>query len=114
MKIYIAGKVTGLDHQEAIEKFAATEKKLTEAGVPAENIFNPMKFGIHPKTEWHVAMAVCIPELEKCTAVYIQRDWRDSFGARKEITRAHELKMDTYWEEMNDIALISNLISAGV
>jgi hypothetical protein len=114
MKIYIAGKYTGLPHNEAAAKFAETERQLITAGFDKNDIVNPMKLGIHPETDWHEAMAICISKLSECKAIYIQRDWRESFGARKEITIAAQQRMDTYWEEQGDISLIAALISAGV
>ncbi len=114
MKIYIAGKYTGLLHHEAVAKFAATKRKLTDAGIAEKDILNPMEFGINQETDWHCAMDVCLEKLGTCTAIYIQRDWRDSFGARREINRACELHLDMYWEEQNDIAMLTNLIATGV
>ena len=113
MKIYIAGKVTGLDYNEAVAKFANAEKQLTEAGIAPENIVNPTRY-VPEETPWKAAMDICIELLQGCTAIYIQRDWRDSFGTKHEIKHAQQRRMDMYWEEMNDLALIGNLIAAGV
>ena len=114
MKIYIAGKVTGLPIEAAREKFESTEKQLIDAGVSASQIVNPMKLGISTDETWHCAMEICKQQLEKCTAIYMQYDWRDSFGARQELTMAQRLRLDTYFEEMHDIRMIEKLLAAGV
>jgi hypothetical protein len=114
MKIYIAGKVTGLNWQNARAKFAVTEQKLIDAGLNRNQIVNPLELGIPPETDWHEAMQLCLKNLRQCTAIFIQKDWRDSFGARREITLAHELRLDLYYDEQNDIETLKNLINAGV
>jgi hypothetical protein len=110
MKIYIAGAYSTLTHQAAVDKFAETERQLISAGISHENIVNPMKLCIHKDTQWDEAMAVCMEQLKKCNAIFIQRDWKDSFGARHEITYADQNKYDMYWEIKGDIAKITNII----
>jgi hypothetical protein len=114
MKIYIAGKYTGLPHDEAYVKFALTKMQLMVAGFNEDDIVNPMHLGIAPDTEWKEAMHICLNELRKCKAIYIQRDWRESFGARKEITLAASLNMDMYWEEQGDISMIAALMGVEI
>lgn len=106
MKVYICGKVTGLIHIEAKAKFADSARKLVKAGVPESDIVNPMTFGIKETDTWHCAMKVCLAELEKCNAIYIQKDWRDSPGARAEIAFAINNQIEVFFEEANDIRLI--------
>ncbi len=111
MKIYISGQVSGLHPDEYLKKFEEAENALREAGV--SNIVNPTKLGIHPREEWSAAMTVCLSHLETCTAIYMLRDWTDSFGARRELTRAMEKRMDIFYESANDIHDITRLINAG-
>ena len=103
MKIYIAGKVTGMPIEAARDKFARSEQQLIDAGIDPKNIINPMKLGISEDDTWHCAMEICKSYLATCTAIYVQYDWRDSFGARQELTMAQRLRLDTYFEEMKDI-----------
>jgi hypothetical protein len=114
MKIYIAGKVTGIPIEAAREKFAHSEEQLINAGIRPQDIVNPMKLGISTEETWHCAMEICKAQVERCTAMYVQYDWRESFGARQEITLAQKLRLDMYWEEMNDVKMIANLIATGV
>jgi hypothetical protein len=114
MKIYIAGKVTGLIHADAVSKFARSETALIDAGISPTDIVNPMKLGIPEGINWIDAMHICIKQLRECTAIYVQKDWRDSFGARREVTIAEELKLDIFYESRNDIEMLKNLINTGV
>ena len=115
MKIYIIGKYSGLDHQVAVDKFAETERQLIQAGISPENIVNPMKLGLHKNTPWDEAMKVCVKEMNKCNAAFIQKDWKTSLGARKEITIADKNPNGyaLFWEDRNDIKRISVLIELG-
>ena len=66
-----------------------------------------MKLGIHKDTAWDEAMEICISHLKKCDAVFIQKDWKDSLGARKEITIADQMNLNLYWEAEKDNVLIA-------
>lgn len=113
MKIYIAGKVSGLDYQEAVANFAKTEKQLIDAGIAPENIVNPTR-RVPEGTPWKEAMDICIELLQGCTAIFIQRGWQSSIGTKHEIKNAQQLRLDMYWEEMHDMATIGNLIQTGI
>ena len=113
MKIYIAGKYTGIPHEQAVAKFNATEQQLIETGLQPNEIINPVKH-VPQNTQWSDAMKICIPLLESCTAIFMQNDWLESFGARRELSRAMELRLDLFFEQQKDMALISNLIGTGV
>ena len=113
MKIYIAGKVTGLLYHEAVIKFAFTEQQLIAAGIDAANIINPISH-VPEGTEWPEAMEICLPLLRTCTAIFIQRDWFTSDGTRIEIDKAREQNMDLFWEQTNGIKKIKNLIETGI
>jgi len=113
MKIYIAGRYSGLDHQAAVDKFAETERQLVAAGIDPTCIINPMKLGIPITTPWDQAIAICMKHLKKCKSIFIQKDWKDSFGARKEITYADQNNYDLYWEDRGDIKRIKALIEIG-
>ena len=111
MKIYIIGAYSSLEHQVAFDKFAETEKQLVSAGINPAQIVNPLKLGIHKDTQWDVAMKTCMKNLKKCDAVFIQRDWKESFGARHEITYADQNNYELFWEANNDTESIKLLIA---
>ena len=87
MRIYIAGKYTGLDHNEAVAKFRATKQRLIAAGFQHENIIDPTEH-IPEGTPWQEAMDILLPMVETSNMLYVQRDWYTSFGARNEINAA--------------------------
>jgi len=111
MKIYICGSYSRLEHQAAFDKFDETEKQLINAGISPEKIVNPLKLGIHKDTPWSDAMKICMKHLKKCDTLFIQKDWKESFGARKEITYADQNNYELYWEANNDIKSIKSLIA---
>jgi hypothetical protein len=84
MKIYISGKVTGVKHPEW--KFAKTEKYLQSLG---HEVLNPVEL-CRNDLPWKEAMIICLEELKKCNAIYVQPDWEKSRGAKIEISCAEK------------------------
>ena len=81
-KVYIAGKITGLDNYK--ELFNSAEDFLASVGFA---IMNPsvLKDGF----EWDEYMHVCYAMIDVCDTVYFLSNWKDSKGAMKE----HEYAM---------------------
>jgi hypothetical protein len=96
MKIYIAGKISGLPNAEYTAKFLKAELALRAAGWQP---VNPCNFNIPDHTPSTEALQICLPELEKCQAIYMLSDWRDSLGAIIEHSTALHNGMDVYYEE---------------
>ncbi len=88
-KVYIAGKVTGVNPVKASQKFAAAENWLVNQGY---TVYNPMKL-VLPGTQWEDAMKICIRALTECDIIYTLPCWRRSQGARLEVKIAKKLKM---------------------
>lgn len=93
-KIYISGKITGLDYQETFNNFERIENMLIERGY---DVVNPMK--LCPKNdswEWADYMEKDLGALLRCNAIYLMKNWSDSLGARCEFLVAREigLKID--------------------
>lgn len=89
-KIYIAGKYTGLKHADAVCKFAYTKTQLVAAGFAAIHIVVPTEL-VPEGTQYELAMEICISHMQRCGAVFMQYDWRESDGAKREHERAKEL-----------------------
>lgn len=102
MRIYIAGKITGLVYEDALRAFAEAAAELTRLGHEA---VNPMKgslpssaslqsFGNSVNSDnWTAEMERCIPELLQCEAIYLLPNWKESTGARIEKVIAEHSKM---------------------
>lgn len=100
MKIYIAGKITGLIKEEYTAKFLKAETELRAAGWDP---VNPCKFGIPDHTPSAKALETCLPKLEECQAIYMLHDWRDSLGAIVELSTAKHSRLDVYYEEWHPV-----------
>jgi hypothetical protein len=92
-KIYIAGKVTGLQKEEVIEKFAAMQKKIENLGFEA---VNPIEIVKDFNTPWNQAMRLCIAALTLCDAIVLLPDWMHSNGAKIEWDISKQLKIPDF------------------
>lgn len=87
-RVYIAGKVTGLDIDEYRKNFAeAVEFAKLYFGV---EVVNPILLGGEEYT-WQENMKFCIAELMKCDTVVFIPGWETSRGAQLEYKIAKEL-----------------------
>lgn len=94
MKIYISGKISGLDYNEVEEKFDDAEALLDEIGfVPV----NPLKSGLPKEATWRQHMVRDIAMLLDCDAIYMMDDWIYSKGAQIEYDIANRLGMIVYF-----------------
>lgn len=96
-KIYVSGKIAGLDYKDAYGKFDSREKQLRLIGF---DVVNPMK--IHDCEDkgksWEQFMVEDIAELFKCDAIYMMDNWGQSRGARVEYAIARELGFKVIFE----------------
>lgn len=95
MKIYIAGKITGLD--DYMKRFKDKQKELEDQG---HIIINPVGLNdilgedfIHDDY-----MHVCYSLIDLCDGVYLLNNWKDSEGAKKEKTYAVENSKNILFE----------------
>ena len=97
MKVYISGKITGIE-TEAFELFAKAETQLRELGYEP---INPMTLIHEHDKSWHSYMKVCIKALCDCDAIYLLPNWGESKGANleKEIASNLGLKNITFIDE---------------
>lgn len=83
IKVYIAGKISGLDYQDAVANFHlyANLARL-EFG---NDIFVVLPTSICPiHWGWWKCMLVCLKAMLSCDIAYFMPNWRDSKGARIE------------------------------
>jgi len=88
-KVYISGKVTGLDYDVAFKMFEDAEQEVKNlGGTPV----NPMRFCPNePTWAWEKFMEICLKELLYCDGIFMLKNWGHSKGARIEYVVAKEL-----------------------
>lgn len=96
MKVYISGKITGLDYEEAVKLFSQAEDYLLSIGMEP---VNPLKNGLPISASWVNHMVRDIEMLMGCEAIYLLTNWFESRGARIERNIAVEMGMDVMFED---------------
>lgn len=86
MKVYISGKISGMNHDEAQQRFLDAEEKLKAEG---HAVFNPFaysedKFGRPGSLKWEEYMMELLPFVSRCDAIYMLDGWQKSYGANIE------------------------------
>lgn len=98
MKIYVSGRITGERPFECAYKFGYSSNKLRQEG---HKVINPYKM-LEPMAEvgfeYEDLMQMCFRSIDICDAVYMQRDWHDSPGARREHEYALKLGKKVIYE----------------
>lgn len=96
MKVYIAGKVTGLEKAEVFKKFNESVNQLKKQGYIT---MSPAVLASNEGFEHSDYMHVCFAMIDVCDAVYMQKDWWDSKGARMELQYARKFKKKFFYED---------------
>lgn len=100
VKLYISGKITGIDPESCEKKFLEAERRLKKLGYEVYNPFDEIKQARMRrravfKTElddYNKIMALNIYNLLwECDGVALLPDWKDSKGARIEKYVAEEM-----------------------
>ena len=104
-KIYISGKITGLDPVVASGNFLLVEQKLKNIG--ANNIYNPLK-EVDQQVPYDMQMEQCLGELRKCQMALFQQNWRDSPGAKEEFIEARKHGLHIRYDRPGDYIDIQN------
>lgn len=95
-KVYISGKITGLEQQEAFDNFEKAELEIRELGGTP---INPMKIEHKENSNWYDYMEKDLSELLKCDGIYMLHNWGSSKGARIERAVAIELGLPIVYQE---------------
>lgn len=101
MKIYISGKITGIE-TEAIELFANAERELKEKGFET---INPLTLNHEHDKSWHSYMKEDVKALCDCDAIYMLSNWMDSKGAIIEHAIAMYLGLKIYYQSPSDLKI---------
>lgn len=96
MKVYIAGKVSGLSDREVFEKFYKSAEKLKGQG---HTVMSPSVLLLNKGFEHSEYMHICFSMIDVCDAVYMQKDWQKSKGAKMELEYATRNRKTIIHEE---------------
>jgi len=84
VKIFISGKITGLELEDAMLIFEKAEQSI-QKGLPKAEIINPTKaVPFNESWDWEDYMKENIGLLIRCDAIYMLPNWRSSKGASLE------------------------------
>lgn len=92
MRVYIAGKISGLDYLKARRTFEIAETSLMARGY---EVVNPMKL-CGENWPWKLCMVVCLLALMRCRCVCLLPGWETSRGAKIEKRFAEFLGRGVY------------------
>ena len=96
MRIYLSGKITGLEKEVYSRQFARAENFYKTSGF---DVVNPVKIGeevlkINPKAEWQDFMIRDLEALRTCTHIALLEGWEESKGAKMEKAEAEKMGLE--------------------
>lgn len=98
MKIYVAGKITGLDRSEVEMKFAKAKIKLIKDG---HSVFIPTVLPVYEDIPHEDYLHICYSMIDVCDAVFLLDNWQKSIGARKELQYASDWGKQIIYEDVS-------------
>jgi hypothetical protein len=96
IKIYISGKITGLEFEKAFYLFYKAEKLLQSQGY---SVVNPMKLPHEHDKSWESYMKEDLKAMLDCDSIYLLPNYNDSKGALIEKELAELLGLDVIYEK---------------
>lgn len=102
-RIYLAGRVTGLNRKTVVKRFAEAQAYLEHMGF---EVINPMSI-VPEGSSWGDAMRICIHYLSFCSYIAMLPGWERSKGAKIE----YQLAVGMY--EHDNLKAIIHLKESG-
>ncbi len=99
-RVYIAGKITGMDKAESKAMFDVAKDILNDNDYNAISPFDVCEE--NPEKHWSDYMGECHSELLRCNAIVMLPNWYDSRGARIEYAVAREMGMQVVFATIED------------
>lgn len=96
MKVYVSGKISGLDPVEAKKNFIKAELRLKNQGHEVMSPKGVMDFAGFEHDDY---MHVCKAMVDVCDAIYMLSNWQTSKGSREELNYAKEWRKEVLWED---------------
>lgn len=97
MKIYISGKISGLERPEVVAKFEAISAELRKEG---HSVFVPTILPEYSDVSHEDYLHIDFAMIDVCDAIYMLADWQKSIGARKELQYAADFRKEILYEDM--------------
>lgn len=94
MKVYVAGKITGLDREATLEKFERAREVLTALG---HDVLIPTVLPVLDGLLHEDYLHICFAMIDVCDAVCMLPDWEQSTGAREERSYAQEWRKNIWY-----------------
>ena len=96
MKIYLSGKITGLDKEVYTRQFERAETFYKTSGF---DVINPVKIGEeilkqNPSATWEDFMQKDLEALKTCTHIALLEGWEESKGAKMEKAEAEKMGVE--------------------
>ena len=96
IRVYLSGKITGLEKEVYTKTFARAEQHYLSAGY---EVVNPVKIGetllsLNPKAKYEDFMIRDLEALSTCTHIALLEGWEDSKGALREKKEAEKLGLE--------------------
>ena len=104
MRIYLSGKITGLEKEDYTRQFARAESFYKTGGF---DVINPVAIGeevlkINPKAEWQDFMIRDLEALRTCTHIVLLEGWEESKGAKMEKAEAEKMGLEIMYLKLFD------------
>lgn len=97
-RVYVSGKITGLDEQECRQHFAEAVALLEAQG---HIVFDPWDaHDLYGPIDYDKMMNIDLAIMESCDAIYMLTGWEDSPGARREKGRAEWHDLEVLYEAL--------------
>jgi hypothetical protein len=96
-KIYISGKISGLEESVYTKNFKDAEVFLLTQN-PQNEIVNPLNIKPNGELTWENYMKADLKEMLDCDCLFMLKNWRNSRGAIVEHNLAKDLNIEIIYQ----------------